>query len=446
MPRSHFRLKVDLSKFFNDARRICWIFVDLTKFQHVIHVKQHSTKIFGIREPFHLLLNDAEYLPPMEDIRILIENETIKVIPGSGIQNEVLNAVVTVPDTNNNKNFSKTKAYNNISHNKVVETTDATTEKIEINTSNGLDVSEDPLNYTDSALIYNNTANAMFTTAIDDIEADADSKVMEYSNISESCNTIDSATKRKRVRKRKPRNNNPQETNLDNKHNSLEVSSSDTKEESKSKKPKIINSLTIPTGKHIRFSDTEQKENHVNKLEIANDSVEFHTSKLTSKGLSTLLALGQSSTPITFTKKIKDNSKTENFQTPIISAIEVDMESPTEEKAKCIKHLKKTKSDNSIEKSVCTIDISRKMYAHKDLLNLPLENFPVMTRKPRVGDIISFKTLKLADDYTPQISNFIIGETWFTTDVMTKKIGINACNGLDISDDPLNDTDSALIC
>jgi len=78
--RPHFRLKVDLSKFFYDARRSCWIFVDGMKIQQINHLKQHISKLFNIAEPFHLLLNDTEYLPPIEDVRILKENETILLV------------------------------------------------------------------------------------------------------------------------------------------------------------------------------------------------------------------------------------------------------------------------------------------------------------------------------------------------------------------------------
>lgn len=80
MKRSHFRLKVDLSNFFHDARRFCWVFIDGTKIQQVIHMKQHISKLFNIEEPFHLLLNNTEYLPPIEDVRILQENETILLV------------------------------------------------------------------------------------------------------------------------------------------------------------------------------------------------------------------------------------------------------------------------------------------------------------------------------------------------------------------------------
>lgn len=77
MKHPHFRVKVDLSKFFHDVRQCCWIFVDGTKIQQVMHLKQHISELFNIAEPFHLLLNDTEYLPPAEDVRLLENNETV---------------------------------------------------------------------------------------------------------------------------------------------------------------------------------------------------------------------------------------------------------------------------------------------------------------------------------------------------------------------------------
>lgn len=79
MKHPHFRLKIDLSKFFHDARQFCWIFIDGTKIQQIFHIQQHISKLFSITEPFHLLLN-SEYLPPTEDVRILKENETIQLV------------------------------------------------------------------------------------------------------------------------------------------------------------------------------------------------------------------------------------------------------------------------------------------------------------------------------------------------------------------------------
>lgn len=40
-------------------------------------VKTHINVLFHINEPFDLFLNEVEYLPPNEDVRILKENETV---------------------------------------------------------------------------------------------------------------------------------------------------------------------------------------------------------------------------------------------------------------------------------------------------------------------------------------------------------------------------------
>lgn len=75
--RSNFRVKVDLSNYYQDARRFSWIFVDSANCWLISHIKQHIVNILGIQEPFNLLLNGNEYLPPTEDVRILKENEII---------------------------------------------------------------------------------------------------------------------------------------------------------------------------------------------------------------------------------------------------------------------------------------------------------------------------------------------------------------------------------
>lgn len=227
----------------------------------------------------------------------------------------------------------------------------------------------------------------MFVTAIDDSEADTDSKVTNYNSLTE--NTVDSVMKKKRVRKRKSKNSRQQDGQFDNERDQMETSASDAKEEDSSKKPKIIDSRIISVGKHIRFNDTEDEDTCRMEKLVSNDTIESSMNKRSSKNLSALLALKNSSTPLTFTKKIKDNSiKMENMPTPIVSMInEIDMESPIEEK--CIKN--KTKNDITIKKTESTKDFNEEAYFPKNLLKMRLETFPVMSRKPRVGDIIGFK-------------------------------------------------------
>lgn len=66
----NFRVKVDLSKFFQDHRKTSWIFVDTSKTSCIKQLKDHIVKIFDITEPSYLLC-DSTYLPCKEDVRIV---------------------------------------------------------------------------------------------------------------------------------------------------------------------------------------------------------------------------------------------------------------------------------------------------------------------------------------------------------------------------------------
>ncbi|XP_043579385.1 coilin isoform X2 [Bombus pyrosoma] len=83
MNRTNFRIKLDLCKYHKDLHRFCWIFIDSTKMADIKDIKDHIKGLFRINEPFDLFLNEVEYLPPNEDVRILKENETVLVLPKS---------------------------------------------------------------------------------------------------------------------------------------------------------------------------------------------------------------------------------------------------------------------------------------------------------------------------------------------------------------------------
>ncbi|XP_050465710.1 coilin [Cataglyphis hispanica] len=371
MKHPHFRLKIDLSKFFHDARQFCWIFIDGIKIQQIFHIQQHISKLFSITEPFHLLLN-TEYLPPTEDVRILKENETIQVVPGSGIKNEV----------------DKAETCNGSMHDKQVHTIDM---KTRVTASDALNVSNNTLNDTQPTSINNTAGNMTFysvidDTAIDDTEEDTDSKITD-NNLTEDCNVTDSVIsipKRKRVRRRRPKNQSKTEFTL----------SFNMNEENKPKKPKIIDSYIIPSGKHIRFDNVEKEENNIAKQIVQEISRnESCISKTSSpQDLCTLLALGQSSTPITFVhKKVKNEVKVENELNDGIKN----------------KNLNKNENNISIEKN---LNNKEKTQCYENWIHSDPEIIPIMTRKPQVKDIIAFKTLKMGADYTPQLSNFIVTE------------------------------------
>ncbi|XP_033184765.1 uncharacterized protein LOC117154155 isoform X2 [Bombus vancouverensis nearcticus] len=87
MNRTNFRIKLDLCKYHKDMHRFCWIFIDSTKMINIKDVKTHINVLFRINEPFDLFLNEVEYLPPNEDVRILKENETVLVLPKTRLSN-----------------------------------------------------------------------------------------------------------------------------------------------------------------------------------------------------------------------------------------------------------------------------------------------------------------------------------------------------------------------
>ncbi|KYQ58456.1 hypothetical protein ALC60_02492 [Trachymyrmex zeteki] len=374
--RPHFRLKVDLSKFFHDARRSCWIFIVGTKIQQINHLQQHISKLFNIAEPFHLLLNDTEYLPPIEDVRILKENETILVVPGSGINTEALAVVET----------SHVSIYDK-------QATNIKTGKQEMVAQNTF---SNTLNNMQPTSINNTTKDMTFYSVISDTivnysEGDTDSKTTD--NLTEDCNVIDSIVsiaKRKRVRKRKSKN-----------RSRFIVSPSDrieenTSKEPKLKKPKIIDSYIIPSGKHIRFNDIENNEHNIARqiVQEASRNQSYLNETSSSRDLSMLLTLGQSSTPITFiNKKLKNEIETKNILNDEIRS----------------KNLNEIMVEDSTEKISCNKESKKEIQSYKNLY-ADLEKVPIMTRKPQVNDIIAFKTLKIGTDYTPQVSNSILAE------------------------------------
>jgi len=207
-------------------------------------------------------------------------------------------------------------------------------------------------------------------TVVDCSEGDTDSKTTD--NLTEDCNMTDSIVsiaRRKRVRKRKPKNRSqfivPPNT-----------TEKDISKELKSKKPKIIDSYIIPSGKHIRFDNIENDDTA--KQEISKN--ESYLSKASSsRDLSTLLALGQSSTPITFiNKKLKNGVKTENVLNDEIRS----------------KNLNKIIED-STEQNLCGKESKKKEVQNYKSFHVDLEKIPIMTRKPQINDIITFKVCTL---------------------------------------------------
>lgn len=74
-----FRIKVDLSEYFEDCRRESYIFVK-QEWEAIKSIQSHIFKLFHLNGPKMPLLmtGDGVYLPPEESTKILTQNDTIK--------------------------------------------------------------------------------------------------------------------------------------------------------------------------------------------------------------------------------------------------------------------------------------------------------------------------------------------------------------------------------
>uniref|UniRef100_A0A0C9RLV1 COIL protein n=1 Tax=Fopius arisanus TaxID=64838 RepID=A0A0C9RLV1_9HYME len=78
----NYRVKVDLSEFYKDVRKLSYVYVNEKSTSHILHLHERIKKIFGITRPFYLTC-EGVYLPLNEDVRIIQGEETITVSPGS---------------------------------------------------------------------------------------------------------------------------------------------------------------------------------------------------------------------------------------------------------------------------------------------------------------------------------------------------------------------------
>ena len=78
--RQDFRIKLDNSRIFRDARQYSWVFIDSTQIFYVSQLADHVQRLFNVKRPFHFLSKFEDmcyYLPVDEDIRVLENNDTV---------------------------------------------------------------------------------------------------------------------------------------------------------------------------------------------------------------------------------------------------------------------------------------------------------------------------------------------------------------------------------
>lgn len=75
---TNFRVKLNLSKFYQDARKLSFIYVDTSAINNVLQLHSKIANIFAISKPFYLSSENNVLFPLIEDIRIVQENDVIK--------------------------------------------------------------------------------------------------------------------------------------------------------------------------------------------------------------------------------------------------------------------------------------------------------------------------------------------------------------------------------
>ncbi|XP_071879181.1 uncharacterized protein isoform X2 [Bombus fervidus] len=326
MNRTNFRIKLDLCKYHNDQHRFCWIFIDSTKMIDVNDIKGHIKGLFRINEPFDLFLNEVEYLPPNEDVRVLKENETVLVLPKSQLSCTLLTNQLCVSVSNPVSSVDTSKQ-DSSAHPKQIEPTS-------INSSSSKNLPQQ------EQLPINSAAKS--SPMQQECPADITDKSQ---NANENTNTEVTyvCAKRKRARRRR----------------SSKLETPPLIEEDKSKNP-----VTCP--ETIKGA---------------------HTAASPANELTNLLSMANNSTPPTFENNRAKNTVNAKHPSNEVNEVNASLANVSESKAS-IKELGES----------------------KEFANVDFETYPVMTTKPKINDVIAFKMLKIGSDFTPQVSNFIVGE------------------------------------
>lgn len=383
--RLNFRIKVDLTKFFDDHRRTSWVFVETSTILNVKHLKEHIAKLFDIKEPFYLLC-DSTYLPFKEDVRILNNDNFVSVIRGN-VEDRKSNSVGQWQPANSQRD--------NISQVSSAQASTYDEKEVQTDLDNQAELSDQPNGdvtmtvASDVTIPEPTTANnTMYHSILEESEINSatDSKVSDSLLTEDYSFDLNTPAKRKRSRKKRVKRLDSESTNRQN-----------TSEETL-KKPKIIEQIVFKSGKHIRFDglDDERSQSSNNSC-ISDFQNRFCLTpgpkNSSSKDLNTLLTLKQCSTPLTFS--CKKPGRQMKLEKPVGKSIDEDEENLTES----ARNIVVPNGTNQIEKN-----------ADLQIENIDPKKYPNLESNPKVNDVIAFKLFKMDENYTPQISCFIIGK------------------------------------
>ncbi|KAI4487914.1 hypothetical protein M0802_011733 [Mischocyttarus mexicanus] len=399
MCRSNFRIKLDLSRYYQDIRQTCWIFIDSTKISSISDIKKHINKLFDISEPYYLCLNNNEYLPPFEDARIIKENETIIVLPGNDLENQVKLSTNIVSRSFVQDNNISNKKENITSNHKEAETTECSVKKV----TTTVPMKEESLRETSDFKYDLSSIDGTFHSIINDTEDNfsSDSKIMNNTITEDYSNNENEETfkgKRKRLRYRR-RNR--------NKDKSICIIDKDD-DEVETKKLKVTDSTVLSSGKHIRFNMNEINENLINQQSVAKEPPQ----------LSKLFELRNTSTPIIFNnEKIKEEMK--DISPVIISDTEKDNTNVSNEKEnETLNNDFNNISNNNCITSQIISDIKAEQYIPVTLEDI--DNF----------HIIGFKMFTVGQDYVRELSEMVVAQV-LSCNKVSQSLTLKIIKGLD---------------
>ncbi|KAH0560196.1 uncharacterized protein LOC123265346 [Cotesia glomerata] len=354
---TNFRVKLNLSKFYQDARKLSFIYVDTSAINNVLQLHSKIANIFAITKPFYLSTENSVLFPLIEDIRIVQENDIIKVVPGCPeLSNDSSTSNETVPSP---KKMQSSKSESRQS----IEPESRQSEKSD---TTDLDV-----------------YNQIETVSENDVNTDAN-----ILNLS----TVIMKKRRKRGRRLSKKNKitvdqEPAMTPYnDFQKNGFNSTTNDVK---------VIFEKATP--KHLKFN-FDDETGQVTNVETNGNLISPRTKPTIRSNeaatLSTLLSLKNNPAPVTYSsKRIRTNSEVSHVS---MKNNQIKMENSP---VRSSHNLPQNKANEFIESDFNFATINPFKY-------------PIYESSFEINDIIAFRTLKIGEDYSPTVSGYITAKIY----------------------------------
>ncbi|XP_015121988.1 uncharacterized protein LOC107044573 isoform X2 [Diachasma alloeum] len=362
---SNYRVKVNLSQFYEDVRKLSYVYVNEKNISHILHLHERIKQVFGITRPFYLTSCEGVYLPMNEDVRIIQGEETIRVCLGT-VNPNCLTIWREIGVKCNGKPLPTIEVPRQLEKKNQQANSP---EKILMVTDSDACDSKSVKNVTESE-------GQGHTSLAEDSDTDTTQdpkKTPQNPSQTPELYSIPQK-KRRRVRKRKSKISPelpvvPQQLPPPSKPISIPFNSSFT--------PK-----TKP--KHFKFNWDENEDEKDTKIETRRNGV----STPIIPELNTLLSLKNCQFPVTF---VGQKTKTS------------DCSSQNGDSGVSGKHQSPMKEKNG----VLNCDSEEKI----DFSSVNPLDYPVYNQDFDVGDVVAFRILKMGSDYCPIVSGYVVGET-----------------------------------